>query len=54
MEEFKLLDLAERETEKIIARNRTSEVERQFKSCREETGNDTRYEVRSAGIYGFQ
>ena len=26
--QFKLLDLAERETEKIIGRNRTSEIER--------------------------
>ena len=49
--QFKLSDLAEKETEKIIARNRGSEIERYYV---EKTGNDTRYEIRSAGIYGFQ
>ena len=52
--QFKLLDLAERKTGKLIARNRASKIERHltFKSCREETGNDTRHEIRR--IYGFQ
>ena len=42
--QFKLLDLAERETEKIIARNRTSEIERHLER-KLETIQDMKYEV---------
>ena len=44
--QFKLLDLAERETEKIIARNRTSEIERHLNHLERklETIQDTKYE----------
>ena len=51
--QFKLLDLVERETEKINkTRNKTSEIERHLNQGK--TGNDTTYEIQSAGIYGFQ
>ena len=45
--QFKLLDLAERETEKIIAGNRTSEIERHLNHGERklETMQDMKYEV---------
>ena len=45
--QFKLLDLAERETEKIIAVNRTSEIERHLNHGERklETIQDMKYEV---------
>ena len=45
--QFKLLDLAARETEKIIARNRTSDIERHLNHAERKlkTIQDIKYEV---------
>ena len=52
--QFKLLDLADRETEKNNCKKQNKWNWETFKSCIEETGKGTRYEIRSLGIYGFQ
>ena len=52
--QFKLLDLGKREIGKNNCKKYSKWNSETFKSCTEETRNDTRYEIQSAEIYGFQ